>query len=169
MISHRHFPEAKDYLHTDTLTFNFGATDVPAGVAKIEAKLDGSLVTNGQSLDLFILALGEHTFTVNAWDKAGNQSTQSVTFTVSATVDTLFASIKRFVAEGKIDNSGIQNSLVKKLQGVQDAVKKGQIVPAINKLQVFINEVQAQSGKHITTDAANQLIADAQWVIAHLK
>jgi hypothetical protein len=162
-------PEAKDYLHTDTLTFNFGATDVPAGVAKIEAKLDGSLVANGQSLDLFILALGDHTFTVNAWDKAGNQSTQSVTFTVSATVDTLLASIKRFVAEGKIDNSGIQNSLVKKLQGVQDAVKKGQIVPAINKLQAFINEVRAQSGKHITTDAANQLIADAQWVIAHLK
>jgi 2',3'-cyclic-nucleotide 2'-phosphodiesterase (5'-nucleotidase family) len=159
----------KDYLHTDSLTFNFGATDMPAGVKKIEAKLDGSLVNNGQSLDLFILALGEHTFTVNAWDKAGNQSTQSVKFSVIATVPSLQASVTRFYTESKITNSGTYNAMLKTLKTAQDSVAKGKTSATISKLQDFIALVQSVSGKQITTDAANQLIADAQWVIAHLK
>jgi len=39
----------------------------------------------------------------------------------------------------------------------------------INQLKASINLVEAQSGKHITADAAAVLIADAQWVIAHLQ
>ena len=39
----------------------------------------------------------------------------------------------------------------------------------INQLRAFINLVKDQSGKHITAKAAAVLIADAQWVIAHLR
>jgi hypothetical protein len=67
------------------------------------------------------------------------------------------------------DNSGILNSLLQKLDNAQKSLNKGQTNAAINKLNAFINEVQAQSGKHITTEAAALLVADAQWVIAHLK
>jgi hemerythrin-like domain-containing protein len=74
-----------------------------------------------------------------------------------------------FYSEGKIDNHGIANSLTQKLENVQKDLDKGKVKNAISQLEAFINEVQAQSGKHITTEAANLLIADAQWVIAHLK
>jgi hypothetical protein len=77
--------------------------------------------------------------------------------------------MNRFYDEGKIDNKGIHNSLVKKLQGVLDALKRGQTSAAIDKLEAFVNEVQAQRGKHITIEAANLLIADVQWVINDLK
>ena len=73
-------PTAKVYGPLDTLTLDFSVTDLPAGVASSEAKLDGAIVTNGQTIDLTSLAQGDHTLTINAMDKAGNRSTQSVTF-----------------------------------------------------------------------------------------
>ena len=50
---------------------------------------------------------------------------------------------------------------------VQKSLEKGQLKTAVNQLQAFINQVEAQSGKHITEDAANVLISDAQYVMAH--
>jgi hypothetical protein len=101
-------------------------------------------------------------------DKAYNQSSKSVTFSVTATVDSLVASVNRFAGEGKIVDNGVLKSLLQKLQGVQDALKKGNTTAAINKLEAFINEVQAQSGKKIDAQVADLLIMDAQWVITHL-
>jgi 2',3'-cyclic-nucleotide 2'-phosphodiesterase (5'-nucleotidase family) len=163
-------PTAATYLHPNSLTLDFDAVDVgDAGLKSIWADLDGAPVTDGQVIDLYTLSLGDHTLTVYAMDKAYNQSTASVTFGVTATADTLVASVNRFASEGKIDDNGVLESLLQKLQGVLDALKKDQTTAAINKLEAFINEVQAQSGKHITEDTANLLIADAQWVIAHMK
>jgi len=116
-------------------------------------------------IDLLTLPLGDHTLTVYAMDMAWNQSSASVTFTIGASVDSLMAALQRLYDEGQIDNHGIFNSLMKKLAGAaaarQDMVK-------INKLEAFINEVMAQTGLHITPEAAEILIADAQWVIANL-
>jgi hypothetical protein len=163
-------PTATSYLHPASLTLDFSAVDVgPAGLKNVWADLDGVSVTNGQTMDLYTLSLGNHTLTVYAMDKGYNQSSKSVTFTVAATSQSLVSAVNRFYGEGKIDNDGIQNSLLKKLQNVQKDIDKGKLDTAINKLVAFINEVQAQSGKHITSDAATLLIADAQWVIDHLK
>lgn len=102
-------------------------------------------------------------------DKAYNVSSATVTFTVEATIDSLIPGLDRLYAEGKITNQGIYNSLRKKLQGALEAFEKRQGVVTINKLEAFINEVRAQSGKHITAEAADLLIADAQWVINYPK
>ena len=110
-------------------------------------------MTNGQVIDLYTLALVPHTLTVNAMDKADNTSSVSVAFNVSATVTGLKNGVTRFYNEGKIDNRGIYNALMAKL--------------AANQLQAFINQVRAQSGKHITRAAAELLIADAQWILDH--
>ena len=40
---------------------------------------------------------------------------------------------------------------------------------AINKLQAFINDCQAQSGKQLTVAQANELIADARDIITDLQ
>jgi len=98
---------------------------------------------------------------------AYNQSSKSVTFSVSATIQSTIAGVNRFYAEGKIDSAGIRSNLLDKLNTAQTYLNKDNIKAAKNALQAFINAVQAQSGKHITADAATLLITDAQWVIAH--
>lgn len=163
-------PTASTYLHPDFLTLDFSAVDVgPAGLKKVWADLDGMPVMNGQTIDLLTLSLGDHTLTVYAMDKAYNQSELSVTFSITATVDSLVASVNRLASEGKIADNGVLKSLLQKLQSVQDSLKKGQTTAAINKLTAFINEVRAQSGNKIDTEAASLLIMDAQWVMDNLK
>jgi 2',3'-cyclic-nucleotide 2'-phosphodiesterase (5'-nucleotidase family) len=163
-------PTATDYLHPDSLTLDFSAVDVGlAGLKRVWADLDGDPVDNGQVIDLNTLSLGEHTLTVFAVDRAGNSSSAFVTFNVIATSKSLVSSVNSFFTEGLIDNGGIQNSLLKKIGNAQKDIDKGKLDTAINKLEAFINEVQAQSGNHITVEAADLLIADAQWVIDHLK
>ena len=66
---------------------------------------------------------------------------------------------------GLIDNQGVANSLVQKLEAANAAMGRGQTQVAMNLLRAFINEVSAQSGKHITIDAANMLIADVNTLL----
>jgi len=67
-----------------------------------------------------------------------------------------------------IDNKGVAKSLMAKLDGAQAALDRGQTRVAINKLNAFINEVNAQSGKHIASDHAGMLVEHANKVIAAL-
>ena len=71
--------------------------------------------------------------------------------------------------EGNFSKAPIYKNLLNKLDLAQADLAKKQNKMVINHLTAFINEVKAQSGKSIKTDAANLLIADAQWVIASLK
>lgn len=66
---------------------------------------------------------------------------------------------------GLIDNQGLANSLAQKLEAANAAKGRGQTQVAMNLLRAFINEVSGQSGKHITTDVANMLIADANTLV----
>lgn len=159
-------PAAASYMHPEFLTLDFSAVDDIAGVKKVWADLDGVPVVSGQVIDLYTLAFGSHTLTVYAVDKAYNQTSASVTFSVTATVQSLKASVERFYSEGKINDATIYQSLMDKLTA---AAKSKKASTTINLLNAFINQVKAQSGKHITADAAKLLIADAQYVIAHLK
>jgi 2',3'-cyclic-nucleotide 2'-phosphodiesterase/3'-nucleotidase len=163
-------PTATTYLHYQNLILDFGAVDVgTAGIKKVWADLDGAPVTNGQTIDLHTLALGNHTLTVNAMDKAYNQSSASVTFTVDATVQSLMSSMFKFYGEGKFTKAAIYKNLYNKLTLAQADLNKGQNKLAINHLTAFINEVKAQAGKSIDPVAANLLITDAQYLIGKLK
>ena len=159
-------PTASAYPHPDFLTLDFFATDDIAGVKQVWAELDGVAVINGQVIDLHTLPLGEHTLTVHAMDKAYNESSKSVTFTVTANIQSLKASITRLYQEGKIGDASVYQGLMDKLMAAEKSKK---VDTTINILTAFMNLVQAQSDKHISLDAANLLLTDAQYVIAHLK
>ena len=77
--------------------------------------------------------------------------------------------IQQIIATVNLDNlpQGLTNSLVAKLQSAQQALSNGGSGnnTAINKLQAFINEVQAQRDKKISGAAADILIGMAQQVI----
>ncbi len=162
-------PTAKDYLHPDFMTLDFNAVDVgPAGLKAVWAYLDitNNPVSSGLVLDLHTLALGNHTLYVYALDKAGNQSSKSVTFKVIATIPSLKASVNRLYSEGKITKKDVYQGLMNKLIAAEKTTSTKE---KINILNAFISLVKAQTGKGITVEAANLLITDAQWVIKSLK
>ena len=67
--------------------------------------------------------------------------------------------------------NGINNNLDAKLQNALDALEAknaGQRQDAINKMQAFVNAVEAQSGDKIPVEAADELIAIANYIISLL-
>jgi hypothetical protein len=161
-------PMVQAYGHSSILSLDFSIADNTI-VKEMAATLDGTPVNSGQKIDLYTLAYGPHTLMITASDYYGNNNSQSVTFTVVATVQSLQASIVRFYSEGKITNAGTYNALIKILKSANDTYKKGNVNATISKLQDFIMTVKSVSGKQISTDAANLLIADAEYVISTLK
>jgi len=168
-------PAEQTYLHPEFLTVDFEVSDAPAGVRSVTAKLDETIVSDSQVIDLLTLALGNHTFDVNAVDKAGNSAEAQVTFYVDATPASLITTIQRLYREGKIHDIGkvkkpvVFTKLMNTAKNVQIAVLKGQNAKAKAILKSFINYVRSQSGVTIDTDAANLLMQDAQWIIDHMR
>ena len=88
---------------------------------------------------------------------------------LTPTIASLTACVEHAAAEGLINNQGVANSLLAKLDAAQAAQDSGQMKTAINLLGAFIHEVQAQSGKHIDQTHAQHMVAHAQVVIQALK
>ncbi|MEH7121324.1 alginate lyase family protein [Neobacillus vireti] len=114
--------------------------------SKTQITLNGEAFP-GESIELYTLPLGSHTFRVDASDLAGNSTSKSVTFNTFASMEGLKQLINHFEEKNWIDNHGIADSLQEKLNK--------------NRLQPFINQVKAQEGKHINKDAAYYLLRDA--------
>ncbi|MCK4474680.1 hypothetical protein KAU30_02460, partial [Candidatus Bathyarchaeota archaeon] len=167
-------PTTRDYLHSENLTISFTVEDLESGVASVTATLDGDPVADGDNIPLYNLTLGEHTFEVTAMDNAGNTATETVTFNIIATVGSLQDLVDFFFETGQIDppqskrHRGITNSLLAKLKAAENYIEDGEIDDAIGVLGAFINQLQAQSGKHVSEFAADILITDAQYVIDNL-
>jgi len=89
------------------------------------------------------------------------------TITAKVTIGGIIANVESFYEEGEIDNAGVLNSLLQKLENAQAALSKDNAKAAANKLEAFLNEVEAQSGVHISSDAADSLIMDVEWFLAH--
>ena len=84
-------------------------------------------------------------------------------------IDELKAEIEELGSEGEIDNQGIVNSLIAKLNAAQKLVDKGKIDEAKSILEEdFVPQVQNLSGIHITPEAADNLIESAEYILSHL-
>lgn len=132
---------------------SYSASDSLSGVAA-----SSDTLTGGDGL-----GLGIFTYTVTVFDLAGNKTTANVSYEVISTPEGLIALIRQMLASGKIDNAGIANSLISKVENAQKA--NGQA--ADNIMQAFISQVEAQSGKHIASDAAAILIHAAEYIISN--
>jgi len=167
-------PTATQYLHTDTLTLDYSAVDVGgAGLKDLGALIDNSAtvgnhgLASGQQITLLMeMKTGPHTFTVNADDYLGNAGSASVTFEIIVTADSIEDEVRQFVAAGMITQDD-GTSLLKKLEAAAKARAKGNCLRAASIYQAFIHEVEVQSGKKIDSIAAQILIDDGQYLIAH--
>lgn len=142
-------PEAKRYPDAGDLVPAYRVTDAMSGVdlVKTAASLDGKKVQSGAAIPLYTLALGAHTFTVKATDRAGNETVRHEAFETYADIESLQALVKRFAEEGKITSS-VASTLQKKLDQ--------------NQVKPFISLVKAHRGKAINATAAGYLLRDAQ-------
>lgn len=84
------------------------------------------------------------------------------------TVESLHHCVMHALEMEHINNPGVANSLMAKLDAAQAALDRGQTGVAINLLQAFINQVNAQAGIHIDAEHAGHLVAHAEHVILTL-
>lgn len=75
-----------------------------------------------------------------------------IKLTKIVTLDFLIESVEYFTEKGWIKKKGIANSLKAKLNN--------------GKLKSFINQVEAQRGKHVSRAAADSLITDAEYLLS---
>lgn len=162
-------PAAADYLHTDSIQVSFSAMDSGSGLASgsPSATLDGVAVASGQTIQPLTLALGSHIFTVAASDQAGNIATQTVDFRVTATIDSLIATVNIFTNRRQIDATAAR-ILLAKLSDAKEALTAGDVSGARAELQNFESMVSMRSGETITEDAAQILLGDADYVLSSL-
>jgi hypothetical protein len=134
------------------MMLNFSVSDNGSGVndSRTTATLDSQPIENNTDLSLYKLPLGSHTVSITAFDALGNMTTEKYVFDTRATLGSIDTLVDVFCKAGNIDNAGIVTSLHAKL-------KEGD-------LNSFINEVKAQTGKVIKTEAAAVLIRDAQQI-----
>ena len=149
-------PTGSSYSDSGDLSPQFVVTDNLSGVdsQKTTATLDGQNVLQGTTIPLYTLPLGSHTFTVTSSDVSGNMHNVTVTFQTYANLDSLKALVTRFASNSWIDNAGIVTSLQNKLDH--------------GDLGAFIQEVKAQTNKHINVEAATYLLRDAQAILDSL-
>ena len=162
--------EKSTYTRVELLNVEAMAID-PApgsGLVRFEATFDGQPVVNGPKIDLLWLDLGTHLLEAQAEDLAGWMSHQTVHIELVANHDSLEELIERLYQLGEIDDQGIRNSLLSKAHNAQKSVQKGNVEAARHQLTAFIHEVMAQSGKHISTRAAQLLLADVNFVLDQL-
>lgn len=158
-------PVGQTYLHTDVLTLSWTASDA-SGIASIEGDLEGNPVESDQQLDLLTLTLGEHVLSVSATNGVGNSVTEEVTFTVIATLDSVCHAVERL--RQYFTKNTFYNGLLSKCREAQAAQARGQTNVVRSKLEDMSKQLEAQSGKGITTAAADLLMADIQFVLDSL-
>jgi len=167
-------PAARQYTHSETLTLNYSVTDGGSGVSTVTPTMNGDTVVagselhNGQAINLLqSLPLGNHTFTTNADDKVGNVSSPvSVTFSIIVTPLSIIETLNQLVENGEIKHNAV-NPLMAKLRNAKLKWEQDQCTPAKNMYGAFINHLQAQSSKNVSSFAADILITDAEYLIAH--
>jgi FIMAH domain-containing protein len=84
------------------------------------------------------------------------------------TITSLQMCVRHAAQMGAIDNQGVTNSLLAKLNAAQAAADRGQFEVAVNGLQAFSQEVRAQRGQHIDAEHADHMLMHAEMVIMAL-
>jgi hypothetical protein len=154
--------EGQVFILNEAAQFAFACDDGLSGVASCL----GSLPSGG-ALDT--ATLGPKTVTVDAADLAGNTASVIRHYSVISVSEALEALIVEVADLNLV--KGIENSLDSKLEQAQkalEAANAGQRQDAAKKLLAFINEVEAQRGKALSMEQADQLVAAAERILVML-
>jgi hypothetical protein len=92
-----------------------------------------------------------------------------VPFHALALFDSLISYKHQALALGWITNKGIVNSLDQKLDNARKQLQRGNNKTAKNILEAFINEVEAQKDKHLSSEAYALLKFNAEYLVSKLQ
>ncbi len=154
--------EAAKYLQYQPVNASYSCQDESGGSGL--ATCVGS-VANGAAISTAVV--GAKTFTVNASDNAGNPRSKTVNYSVisaSTATGNLITQVNALNLE-----KNTAKSLVSLLQNVQADLAKNNKAGALDKLNSFISQVNAQRGKKISSSDADKLIAAANLVIQSIQ
>ena len=148
---------------------SFTASGQPTGVSVSFSANPVTPIPTTPASSIFKLTLGPsatpQTFTETVTGTstgAAGTLTRSVPLSVSiiATAAAITNVINSYLSTGAIDKSGIANALNSKLSTAQTYISAADNQTAVNVLGAMLNQLNAQSGKHIAVSAANVLISD---------
>ena len=129
------------YGDSTTRTVSWTASDAVSGVTGTVATLDGAAIVSGAQLRLWELDLGEHVLVVTSTDRAGNETTRHVAFTVTTSLTDLRALVDRFRADGRL-SKGAAGALRSQLSEVEAALAAGDTDGAVRSLEQFLTLVR---------------------------
>jgi YVTN family beta-propeller protein len=141
---------------TNTVTATITVGDFPFGVA-ITPDGARAYVTNTASSNVSVIDTATNTATTTV--AVGTWPTGVAITPATAPAPTITSLIDD--VEGLGLHPGTERSLVRKLEGAQKNVDKGELDEACEKLASFAEQVEALSGKKIDPDDAEELTADA--------
>jgi len=110
---------------------------------------------------------GTYVATLTVVDDNGATGTDTANITVQIPVQATEGLIT--AVESLELPQGVENSLVKKLEGTIEALERGNDEAAIGKLNAFINHVEARRGKDLTEEEADLLIETAERILASIE
>ena len=151
-------------------TFSSAVKLTGSGPSGFQESFSSNPVTppaNGSKTSTMTISLGPSvtagSYAVSATGTSGALThTASVSLTVVATAAGIKNVVNSLVTTGDIDKSGIANALTSKLSTAQNYISAGDNQTGVNILGALINQLNAQSGKHVSASAANVLISDTQ-------
>ncbi len=109
---------------------------------------------------------GEYTASLVVTDDDGAEDTDETSITVITTNDAIDELI--ILVEGLSLLEGLENGLISKLENAINSIENGNYEAAINQINAFINHVNAQSGKKISEQDADELIEYVSRIIHSL-
>jgi hypothetical protein len=130
------------YGDSTTRTVSWTASDAVSGVAGTVATLDGAAIVSGAQLRLWELDLGEHVLVVTSTDRAGNETTRHVAFTVTTSLTDLRALVDRFRADGRV-SKGAAGALRSQISEAEAAVRSLEQFLTLVRIQVKDRPVRA--------------------------
>jgi predicted alpha/beta hydrolase family esterase len=148
-------PEQRNYLRSETITLSIEMLDGESSVSTSSIMLDGILISDAASLDLFNLRLGEHVLLVVAYDAAGNLRQVERRFSVVVTSESAQADVVRAREEGWI---------VSKTGGVDVVSKLNSALTNFNQVRATEELITQCSGQRMTTRAYQLIKEDIQWL-----
>jgi hypothetical protein len=173
-------PGATQYGRGGQIELDYSVSDgLGSGVKAVTPTMDGltaqqfgTSLSSGQTIYLYSMPLGTHTFSVAAADNVDNSDMESVGFTITVTFDSLGGDVTSLQGLGCIDK--LSQSLLAKIGAAQKLNSDGQTQAAVNTLAALTHEIQAQAAKHISTtckdpngrsfDPVQLLMEDAQYL-----
>jgi hypothetical protein len=127
------------------------------------------------------------TYVAEVFEESGETPLASVEFTVDASmearIEAIFRELDALNEAVEADVEGIENSLTQKISVVTKKIEQftkwveeekentaaNMLNAAVNNLKALIHHVEAQKGKHIDEETADQLIAQAEELIKKME